>query len=118
MPTYRFRNKKNGKVKEEFMFISEMEEFLKDNPNWNIQIQPVAIVGEIGEKSKRLPEGFKDVLRNMKDKHPHGNGPNTVLGGDTSPIKNATQRMKDHSIAAKKLRSKDRRIKTKTKGKK
>ncbi len=36
MPTYTLKHKKNGKMKSEFMTVSEMAQWEKDNPNWEV----------------------------------------------------------------------------------
>ena len=69
MPTYSFKNTKTGEVFDKWMKISEREMFLKDNPD----IEPVLTCPGIsydnnGLGNKQPDEGFKDVLRNIKQK--------------------------------------------------
>lgn len=74
MPTYNFRSKKTGKVKEDFMSIALMEQTLKDNPDLELVPSAPAIVGGVAiGKSMKPNDGFRDVLRKAKKAHPLGN---------------------------------------------
>ena len=72
MPTYSFRNSKTGKVFDDMMPMSERDKYLKDNPHLEaVPTMPAIVSGVAG--GRRTDDNFKDVLRNMKDKHPKGN---------------------------------------------
>lgn len=71
MPTYNFVDTETGEEFELFMKWSGRETFLKDNPH----IQPIltapAIVSSVaGMGSHRVPDGFKEVLSKVAEKHP------------------------------------------------
>lgn len=73
MPTYRFFNKTTSEEWEEFMGISEAEEYLKANPNIErlVNGSPMIIGSAMGGKTKP-DEGFRDLLKDMKKKHSKG----------------------------------------------
>ena len=68
MPIYIFKNTKTNKTYEEFLSMSEREQYLKDNPEV-IQV-PTApnIVGGVG--GIRTDDGFKEVLSKISEAHP------------------------------------------------
>ena len=71
MPTYNFVDTETGEEFELFMKWSGRETFLKENPH----IQPIltapAIVSCVaGMGSHRVPDGFKEVLSKVAEKHP------------------------------------------------
>ena len=71
MPTYNFLDTETGEEFELFMKWSGRETFLKENPH----IQPIltapAIVSSVaGMGSHRVPDGFKEVLSKVAEKHP------------------------------------------------
>jgi hypothetical protein len=72
MPTYNFVDTETGEEFELFMKWSGRETFLKENPH----IQPIltapAIVSSVtGMGSHRVPDGFKEVLSKVAEKHPN-----------------------------------------------
>jgi hypothetical protein len=71
MPTYNFVDTETCEEFELFMKWSGRETFLKENPH----IQPIltapAIVSSVaGMGSHRVPDGFKEVLSKVAEKHP------------------------------------------------
>ena len=72
MPTYTFKNKDTNEVFDKFMKISERDQYLADNPN----IEPMLTTSFVEhldyDKSKKVDEGFKDVLRSIRDNAPGG----------------------------------------------
>jgi hypothetical protein len=71
MPTYNFVDTETGEEFELFMKWSGRETFLKENPH----IQPIltapAIVSSVaGMGLHRVPDGFKEVLSKVAEKHP------------------------------------------------
>ncbi|MEK9696826.1 MAG: hypothetical protein VW270_13785, partial [Candidatus Poseidoniales archaeon] len=73
MPTYLVRNKKTKKVEEMFMGISEMENYIKDNPNMELAPATPAIVSGVASARMKPDQGFRDVLRNIKKRNPRSN---------------------------------------------
>lgn len=79
MPTYVFKNTDTEEVFEKIMSYDEKVEFLNNNPNVTSIIATAGIIGGISMDSGRLPEGFKDKLRLIKQKHPRANGVNHLI---------------------------------------
>ena len=70
MPIYTFENKKTGKVYDEMMTISEMENFLKKNKHIKQQIHTINVVGGIQGITHKNDQGFKEVLSKIGEAHP------------------------------------------------
>jgi hypothetical protein len=73
VPTYTFKNAQ-GEVYDKFMKISEVDQYLADNPGTQKQISSPNLIGGVSMDSGRLPDGFKDRLREMSKLHPRANG--------------------------------------------
>ena len=71
MPNYTFKNKVTGEVHKEFMTISEMDVFIKENPDWEVDISGVQINlhSGIGLGLRKTDDGFKDLLKSMNKTH-------------------------------------------------
>jgi len=68
MPTYTFRNKKTGREWTDMMKIAEMEELLAQDPNVQ-QVPGNPFYGDPHLQGRRKPpEGFRDVLKEIKRK--------------------------------------------------
>lgn len=76
MPLYTIRNKDTGHEEEVFMSISEKEDFLSNNP----QFEQVFVKVSIGDSHrlgmKKPDDGFRDRLRDIKKTH-YGSNINT-----------------------------------------
>lgn len=74
MPTYRFLNKQTGVEWEEFMGISESEQYLKDNPDVEklVNGSPMIVGSAMGVSKTKPDAGFRDLLKDMKKKHNQG----------------------------------------------
>lgn len=74
MPTYRFLNKQTGVEWEEFMGISESEQFLADNPDVEklVNGSPMIVSSAMGVSKTKPDAGFRDLLKDMKKKHNQG----------------------------------------------
>lgn len=72
MPTYKVIHKKTKKVKEVFMPISELDEWERSNPKWEVMPgKPLIHSGnDLGLKSIRTDETFRDKLRELDKKNP------------------------------------------------
>lgn len=70
MPTYDFLNTNTNKMEELFMSISEMEEYVKENPH--IQIAPAApaIISGVNIEQK-MDTGWKETLQKISEAHPN-----------------------------------------------
>ena len=69
MPTYDFVNNETGEEFEEFMSMSAREQYLKDNPHIQQIVGATATVSGVSITGK-IPDGFKDVLSKVAEKHP------------------------------------------------
>lgn len=73
MPTYLFQNNTTGETWEEFMTISQADEYLKTNPHIERLVNgaPMIVGSAMGGKTKP-DDGFRDLLKDMKKKHSKG----------------------------------------------
>ena len=80
MPTYRFINNTTGVEWEEFMGISESEQFLKDNPDVEklVNGSPMIVSSAMGVSKTKPDSGFRDLLKDMKKKHSGGFTKSTI----------------------------------------
>ena len=70
MPFYRFKNNDTGEVGEEqLMTISEMEQFLKDNPNMSQHFEGAG-VGTVIEGRGKPPKDFQQILDRIQNNYP------------------------------------------------
>lgn len=77
MPTYRFRNNDTGEEFEDFMSISALDVYLKENTNITQLINGAPMISS-GRGMGKPDEGFRDVLREIKKKHSQGTSKSTV----------------------------------------
>jgi len=70
MPTYTFKDKKTGKEFDDYMSISEMEEFLKKNKHISQVIKSINIVSGVQGVSYKNDQGWKDNLSRIAEAHP------------------------------------------------
>lgn len=69
MPTYKFK-RPDDSVFEIRMSISELDDFKKKNPELKQLIYDLNYVTNPAIKNK-VPDGFREVLRNIKENNPH-----------------------------------------------
>ena len=69
MPTYIITDINTGEEEEMFMSISEMTEYLADNPNKKQVIGSPMIVSGVASARMKPDNGFRDVLKEIKGKH-------------------------------------------------
>ena len=71
MPTYTFYDEAKDNQYEEFMFISKLDEYKKNNPNVRQIYTPIAIVGDhlmgVGPKTD---SGFNENMQRIAAAHP------------------------------------------------
>jgi len=71
MPTYEFKNKETGEVTEQFMKMSEKDQFLKDNPNLEAHISNAPPFGDpVLLGIRRLNGDMKETLQRIKNANP------------------------------------------------
>lgn len=74
MPTYNFIHKETGEIIEKLMKISEREDFLRDNPQYESILLGAPGLGDpIRLGIKKPDQGFREVLQKAKAAHPRGN---------------------------------------------
>lgn len=73
MPTYTFRNVETDEVFTDMMTISQMEEYLQNNPSIKQIIGAPAIGDPVRLGVHKIDRGFNDVLHKAKSAHPKGN---------------------------------------------
>ena len=74
MPTYDFRHRETGEILEKVMKISERDDFLRDNPQYESVILGAPSIGDPVRLGVRKPDqGFREVLQKAKAAHPRGN---------------------------------------------
>lgn len=71
MPTYRFLNTQNNEEFEEFMSISALEGYLRDNPHFTQLVNGAPMIAS-GRGMSKPDNGFRDILKDMKKKHSKG----------------------------------------------
>ena len=69
MPRYTFRNKKTGKIIEEFLEMSEREPYLKKNKNLEQVFERMNYATRIGEPLTKGDAGFRQVLQNIHERN-------------------------------------------------
>ena len=75
MPTYNFINTNTEEEFTEFFTSFEKaEEFLNSNPHLKKQLTTPSFIGGRTIDGGKLPGGFKDKLKLIKEKHPRGKG--------------------------------------------
>jgi hypothetical protein len=73
MPKYDFRHRESGEIVELTMRISEKEEWLKANPQYESVILGAPSLGDPLRLGLRKPDqGFREVLQKAKAAHPRG----------------------------------------------
>jgi len=71
MPTYNFINNDTGEEFTEFMSISALDQYLKDNPNVTQLVSGAPLIHS-GRGLGKPDQGFRDLLKDMKKKHSQG----------------------------------------------
>ena len=67
MPIYNFRNKETGEETEVMMRIAELDQYKEDNPHLEQFLKGApASVGMVRDMYSRVPDGFNDVIKQIK----------------------------------------------------
>jgi hypothetical protein len=69
MPSYNFRNDETGEEFTDFMSISSLELFLKDNPHITQMVSPISIADPTRLGLRKPDQGFRDVLKTIKQRN-------------------------------------------------
>lgn len=77
MPTYDFKNKKTGEYEEHHMKISELDQFMEDNPDLVKVILSAPKVnysshaqGSVSDIAAKKDKGWKEVLQKIGEQNP------------------------------------------------
>jgi hypothetical protein len=65
MPTYKFKNNDTGEEYEEFMTISALDDFLRDNPHITQLVNGAPLIHS-GRGMGKPDAGFRDLLKHIK----------------------------------------------------
>ena len=71
MPTYKFLNNDTSEEHEDFMSISALGEYLKNNPHITQLVNGAPMISS-GRGLGKPDNGFRDLLKDMKKKHSKG----------------------------------------------
>lgn len=74
MPTYTFLNKETHEVSEVFLKISELDAYKASHPELEIQLQALPLGDPIRLGLRHVPDGFREVMRQIADNTPGGKG--------------------------------------------
>ena len=77
MPTYTFYSHDLDEIFEVYLKMSEREEYIKDNNLIQIPT-PIALHSGRGMGNKKIDDGFRDILKEMKKKHSRGISKSTI----------------------------------------
>lgn len=77
MPTYRFLNNETGEEFEDFMSISALDVYLKNNPQITQLVNGAPMISS-GRGIGKPDQGFRDLLKDMKKKHSKGTTGSTI----------------------------------------
>lgn len=80
MPSYEFRDKQTGDISTVFLKISEYDDYNNSNPHLERYHGTAPdLIGGMDSSGGKLPDGFKDKLREIKKKHPGAGGVDHLL---------------------------------------
>lgn len=74
MPLYDFRNSETGEISTVLLKISELNHYKESNPQMTQVVGAPGLVSGQTLSGGKLPEGFKDRLREMQKQNPTANG--------------------------------------------
>lgn len=77
MPTYRFINNNTNEEYEEFMSISALDGYLKDNPDITQLVNGAPMISS-GRGMQKPENGFRDLLKEIKKKNSRGISRSTI----------------------------------------
>ena len=80
MPLYSMKNIKTGEISDIHLSFAEREALLETG-EYEQQISGINIVSGVRSLNSRVPDGFKDLLKNMKDKRGRP-AKNMTIAGD------------------------------------
>lgn len=82
MPTYNFLNKKTNESFSKEMKISELDDYLKSNPDLQQTLQVISLVSPYSVGRTRTDSQFRDRLNKIKERNPGS----TIRGDNLTEI--------------------------------
>lgn len=73
MPTYTVKNEKTGEAKDIFCSYTELENYLKENPDWGREFNAPALVTHTGNMINKTSGDWKNLMQNIKKGSGKGN---------------------------------------------
>lgn len=77
MPTYKFLNNETGEEFEDFMSISALDDYLKENPHITQLVGGAPLISS-GRGLGKPEGGFRDLLKEIKKKNSKGISRSTI----------------------------------------
>lgn len=77
MPTYKFLNNETGEEFEDFMSISALDQYLKDNQHLTQLVNGAPLIHS-GRGMGKPENGFRDLLKDIKRKNSRGISRSTI----------------------------------------
>lgn len=77
MPTYKFLNNETGEEFEDFMSISALDQYLKDNQHLTQLVNGAPLIHS-GRGMGKPDNGFRDLLKDIKRKNSRGISRSTI----------------------------------------
>lgn len=77
MPTYKFLDNETGEEFEDFMSISALDEFLRDNPNFTQLVHGAPLIHS-GRGLAKPDIGFREILKDIKRRNSKGKSASTI----------------------------------------
>lgn len=74
MPLYTIIDTVTGESEQFWGSYAALQEKLSTNPNLQQELHAPAIISGRSDQTSKLPDGFKDKLRDIKAKHPESQG--------------------------------------------
>ena len=74
MPLYNIENVQTGETTTFWGSYTSLQEKLSEDPNLRQVISAPAIISGLSDNTSKLPDGFKDKLRDIKQRHPSAEG--------------------------------------------
>lgn len=71
MPLYHFKHKETGEISSEIMKMSELDQFLEDNPDLQQCLNAPKLVDPVTVGRIRHDDSFNDLLKEAKKVHKH-----------------------------------------------
>lgn len=78
MPTYKFLDNVTGEEWEDFMSISALDEYLRDNPTFTQLVHGAPLIHSGRGLNQKPDNGFRDLLKDIKRRNSKGINKSTI----------------------------------------